>query len=601
MSALTCALSAGGETDLQAILRLIAPDGRTQEVEVPLKGKATDGTLEVEVPDPQLWWPNGLGAQPLYQIEVALYHGQSICDRRTYQLGLHTLELRQEDDQFGTSFTFVVNRVPIFAKGANWIPADSFPTRINSSHLEYLIHSAARAHMNMLRVWGGGFYESERFYDLCDQHGILVWQDFIFSCSTYPDDESFFENVRAEAVENVRRLRHRACLALWCGNNEMEWQWNDSIHPRFKEAYDRMFHHLLPEICAAEDPDHPYWPSSPSSNTPFEDPNGGHAGNTHCWTIWHGGESFTDYPGHVSRFVTEFGFQSLPALETVRTYADESEWDMASRIMEHHQRSSGGNDKIMAHLADHFLPPKDFESLIYLTQLLQAEAVRTGVENWRRNRLRTSGTLYWQLNDCWPVTSWSSLDYFGRWKALHYAARRFYAPVLLSLEGQGAAVALHVTSDLAGAWPGTVCWSLETLAGEVLKTGEEGVVVPALSSVCLGGLDFSRQVNADNRCEVVLTHELWRGDERLSMGLAPFVPTKCLKLTNPGLHTDIRETGEGLQIEITAQRLARFVWLALDSTDLVFSDNYFDLPAGRMVTVRLPRLDGCWCPVIMSP
>jgi len=612
------------EADLRAVLRLTAPDGQTQEEtgffgKNPVSGK----TLEIEVADPQLWWPNGYpstspalskveglrtgGAQPLYEAEVALYQGETLCDRRTFQLGLRTLELRQEPDEFGTSFTFVVNGVPIFAKGANWIPADSFPTRISDDHLEHLIRSAASAHMNMLRVWGGGFYEEERFYDLCDRYGILVWQDFIFSCSMYPDDEPFLENVRVEAVQNVRRLRHRASLALWCGNNEMEWGWvewgwHDPDYRRFKEAYDRLFHHFLPEICASEDPDTPYWPSSPSSNTPFEDPNSVRAGDTHNWMVWHGGQPFVGYLDHNSRFVSEFGFQSLPPLETIRTYADESEWNMTSYIMEHHQRNAAGNSKIITYMTDHFRLPKDFESLVYLTQLLQAECVRTGVEHWRRNRHRNSGALYWQLNDCWPVASWASLDYFGRWKALHYAARRFYAPVLLSATPlsfpsmggrEGGEVALRVTSDLTGEWQGTVRWSLETLEGETLETGEETVTVPALSSVHACALDFSDQVNAGNHREVVLVHELWQGDERISLGAVPLVPTKHLQLANPELRTTVREADRGLvEIEVTAQRLARFVWLELEGSDVIFSDNYFDLPAGRTATVTLPAPEG---------
>jgi len=622
------------DADLRAVLRLTGPDGRTQEEtrflgKNPVSGRA----LEIEVADPQLWWPNGYpsaslrtgGAQPLYQVEVTLYQGEgeTICDRRTFQLGLRTLGLRQEPDESGTSFTFVVNGVPVFAKGANWIPADSFPTRIShphpagahphpaGAHLEHLIRSAAQAHMNMLRVWGGGLYEEERFYDLCDQYGILVWQDFIFSCSMYPDDDPFFENVRVEAVENIRRLRHRASLALWCGNNEMEWGWvewhemgwHDTAYPHSKEVYDRMFHHLLPEICAAEDPDHPYWPSSPSSNTPFENPNGVEAGDTHNWMVWHGGQPFTSYREHDSRFVSEFGFQSLPPLETIRTYAGEADWNMTSYIMEHHQRNAAGNGKIITYMADHFRLPRDFESLVYLTQVLQAECVRTGVEYWRRNRHRNSGTLYWQLNDCWPVASWASLDYFGRWKALHYAARRFYAPVLLSAEDWGPEVTLHVTSDLTDEWQGTVRWSLETLEGETLETAEEAVTVPAcfgLSSVCVYTLDLSHQLTAGNRREVVLVYELWQGDERLSLGVVPFVPNKHLKLTDPELRYAVKDTDGGFEIEVTAQRLARFVWLEVEGTDpsttlrtgAIFSDNYFDLPAGRTATVTLPAPEG---------
>ena len=604
------------EANLRATLRLVAPDGGTQESEIALSGSAVTGTLSIQVGNPQLWWPNGYpsatlragGAQPLYQVEVALYQGNTLRDRRTFQVGLRTLELRRQPDEWGESFAFVVNGVPVFAKGADWIPADSFPTRIGDECLEHLIRSAADAHMNMLRVWGGGFYEEERFYDLCDRYGILIWQDFIFSCSTYPDAESFFENVRVEAMENVRRLRHRASLALWCGNNEMEWFWEmerpqwagKPEYERLKAAYDRMFHRFLPEICASEDPGHAYWPSSPSSNTPFADVNGGQAGDTHCWDVWHGMKPFGFYRQHPTRFVSEFGFQSLPPLATVRTYADEADWNMTSYMMEHHQRNAAGNGKIITYLTDHFRLPKDFEALVYLSQLLQAECVRTGVEHWRRNKQRVGGALYWQLNDCWPVASWASLDYFGRWKALHYAARRFYAPVLLSAEEDGSKVALYVTSDLTDEWQGTVRWSLETLAGEVLQSGEEAVMLPALGSAQVCALDFSDHltagpsitVSANIRRDLVLVYELWQGAERLSIGVLPFVPSKHLELDAPKLRTVVRKTEAGFEIKVTAKRLARFVWLELDGADTIFGDNYFDLPASRTVTVTLPALKG---------
>ena len=641
-----------GDAPLTATVRVTDPDGGVLEA----GADVTDDQQTVRVPiaQPQLWWPNGYGDQPLYRVDVFLLVEDKMLDQRTYQMGLRTIELRQEEDEWGRSFTFVVNGVPIFAKGSNWIPADSFPTRISDERLEHLIRSAADAHQNMLRVWGGGFYEEERFYDLCDQYGILVWQDFIFSCAVYPDDEAFFDNVRVEAVENIRRLRHRASLALWCGNNEMEWgwvEWGWSNLPdagRLGDAYDRMFHHVLPEIVAAEDPDTPYWPSSPSSDTPFVNPNGVRVGDTHNWEVWHGNRPFQAYREHNSRFVSEFGFQSLPALDTIRTYADKSEWNMTSYIMEHHQRNEVGNSKIITYMTDHFRLPKDFQSLVYLTQVLQAEAVRTGVEYWRRNRCCTSGTLYWQLNDCWPVASWASVDYYGRWKALHYAARRFYAPLLLSAEdwwpevppqaseptvvrwsvetsegrvlGSGERtvsslaagpltglmppsarpsdetwkpeVTLYVTSDLTGAQQTTVRWFLETLEGEVLKAGEESVAVPALSSVCARKLDFSDQVTADNQRDLVLVYELWEDDERLSMGVMPFVPNKHLSLTDPGLSTTVRQEDDHLVLEVTAKSLARFIELSLDGVDVVFSDNYFDVPTGRTVVVTCPLPEG---------
>jgi beta-mannosidase len=587
---------------LTATVRLSAPDGRTQEVRAPVEEGA--GTVRVLVEEPQLWWPNGYpapgtgDAQPLYKVEVVLAAGNRVLDQRRYQVGLRTLELRRERDEWGESFTFVVNGVPIFAKGSNWIPADSFPTRISDAHLEHLIRSAADTHQNMLRVWGGGFYEEERFYDLCDRYGILVWQDCLFSCSLYPlADEALLDNVRVELVQNVRRLRHRASLALWCGNNEIEWLWllrgwDVPELEDLKAAYDRFFHHTLPDLCAAEDPDRPYWPSSPSSNVPFQDPNAQDRGDAHYWDVWHGRRPFTAYRDQYPRFMSEFGFQSLPPLETIRTYAGEGDWNMTSYIMEHHQRSQSGNGLMIAQMTDSFRMPKDFASLVYLSMVLQAEGIRYGVEHWRRNMHRVSGTLYWQLDDCWPVASWSSLDYFGRWKALHYAARRFYAPVLLSIEDEGTWMDLHVSSDLVEPWEGTVRWSLETLDGHILVKGQEQVSVPALASTHVCTLDFVNRMSERERRETLFVAELWQDEERLALQLATFVPNKHLSLVDPGLSVIVLQQDDQLVFEVGAESVARFVELALRGTDVVLSDNYFDVPAGRTVAVTCPLPDG---------
>ncbi len=499
-----------------AVLTLVAPDGQVFETSVAVT-PSNESTLKVDIPNPQLWWPNGYGAQPLYHVKVELRKSDLVLDERDYQLGLRTIELRQQPDEWGRSFTFVVNGLPIFAKGSNWIPADSFPTRITDASLEGLIRSAAETHQNMLRVWGGGFYEEERFYDLCDRYGILVWQEFIFSCSMYPlNDPAFLENVHTEVVENIRRLRHRASLALWCGNNEMEWGWVDwgwkgPEYQDMKDAYDRFFHHTLPEWCAAEDPNHSYWPSSPSSNTPFENPNGQQQGDAHYWDVWHGRKPFTSYRDQYPRFMSEFGFQALPPLATIRTYAEEADWNMTSYIMEMHQKNASGNSLMVGQMLDSFRLPKDFESLVYLSLVLQAEGIRYGVEHWRRHPKRVAGTLYWQLNDCWPVASWSSLDYFGRWKALHYAARRFYAPLLLSIEDQPTAQNVTITSDLREPWEGSVRWSLETLDGKVLQASEESVRVAPFAATPVCQLDFSSNLDDDSRREEVFIAELWQG------------------------------------------------------------------------------------------
>lgn len=582
------------EGALSAVMEVTAPDGVRHRGSVRLDDDG--GILRYAVVDPRLWWPNGLGEQRLYQVEVSLVDGTRVLDRRTYQVGLRTVELRREPDQWGESFAFVVNGVPLFCKGANWIPADSFPTRISGEHLEHLIRSAAETHQNMLRVWGGGFYEDERFYDLCDRYGLLVWQDLVFACNWYPlDDPAFLENVRLEVIENVRRLRHRASLALWCGNNEMEWGWVDWGWDRpenadLKAAYDQAFHHNLPAWCAAEDPDRPYWPSSPSSGLPFEDPNSQERGDAHYWDVWHGRKPFTAYRDQFPRYMSEFGFQSLPPLETIATYAEKKDWNMTSYVMEHHQRSASGNGLMVGQMTDTFRMPKDFSSLVYLSMVLQAEGIRYGVEHWRRHMDRVSGTLYWQLNDCWPVASWSSIDYYGRWKALHYAARRFYAPLLLSVEDEGTWMGVHVTSDLTEPWGGTVRWALETLNGQTLSSGIEEVLAAPLSSTKVCTLDFVNHVDAANRRDVAFIAELWQGDDLLATQVAAFVPNKHLSLVDPGLSTEVLQQDDQLVCEVRAQSLARYVELSLVGADVVWSDNYFDVPAGRAlaVTCALP-------------
>ena len=586
------------ETPCQAVLHLVAPDGQVFETSA-IVVKGNESTLRLVIPNPQLWWPNGYGAQPLYQVRIELRQADILLDQKEYQLGLRTLELRQQPDEWGRSFTFVVNGLPIIAKGSNWIPADSFPTRITDAYLEMLIQAAAETHQNMLRVWGGGFYEEERFYDLCDRYGILIWQDFIFSCSAYPfDDPAFVENVHTEVIENVRRLRHRASLALWCGNNEMEWglmDWGWQGRPGYeqmKALYDQFFHHTLPEWVLGEDPDHDYWPSSPSSNTPFENPNGQAQGDAHYWDVWHGRKPFTAYRNQYPRFMSEFGFQALPPLATIRTYAEEADWNMTSYIMERHQKNDSGNALMVAQLLDTFRLPKDFESLVYLSLVLQAEGIRYGVEHWRRYPRRVSGIIYWQLNDCWPVASWSSLDYFGRWKALHYAARRFYAPLLLSIEDQPTAQNVYLTSDLPEAWVGSVRWSLETLDGRVLEANEVPVTVAPYDVTPVCHLDFTGRLDDDLRRETAFVAELWQNGQLQARQTVFFVPTKHLSLAEPAIATQLRIEQGKLEIELTAYSLARLVECALEGADVVFSDNYFDLPAGRVVKVSVPLPNG---------
>lgn len=587
------------EADLQLCLTLRDPNGKTFATTC----KIMDGsaTASIEIPNPLLWWPNGYGEQNLYHAQVSLRTGDEIVlDVRDYQLGLRTLKLQQEPDEFGESFTFVVNGVPIFAKGSNWIPADSFPTRITREQLAQLLGDAARANHNMIRVWGGGFYESEDFYDLCDSLGILVWQDFIFSCSIYPlQDQEFLANLQEEVRDNVSRIRHRASLALWCGNNEMDWGWESwgwdkAEYQNHREAYRKFFYETLPGWVESLDPDTPYWYSSPTSGTPFEDANSNDQGDAHYWEVWHGAKPFSAYREQYPRFMSEFGFQSLPPLKTIATYASEDHWNLTDYMIEHHQRSHYASALFMGQMALHYMMPADFSSLVYLTMVLQAEGIRYGVEHWRRNSHRVSGTLYWQLNDCWPVASWSSLDYFGRWKALHYACRRFYAPILLSIEDdeRTAQMKVYLTSDLQTAWKGKVHWRSMRLDGEVLDAGEMEATVEPLSSKLLFEKDFSRLTLPEKR-ETVFVAQLVQDGKVLATQLATFVRNKHVRYTDPQLKANVLEEEDGAAtIELVAGALARYVELSLDDADVVFSDNYFDVLPRETVRVTCPLPEG---------
>jgi beta-mannosidase len=585
-------------------MRVTHPNGQVDSIEAAIPAGRSGAELAVEVVDPELWWPNGLGAHPLYQIEIELAAGDRRLDHKSYQVGLRTLELRREPDEWGESFTFVVNGTPVFAKGSNWIPADSFPARVTPEMLDSLLGAAAATNHNMIRIWGGGYYETEVFYDLCDRYGILVWQDFMFACSVYPlTDPEFLANLEIETREQVRRLRHRACLALWCGNNEMErgwtiWGWDRPENADLKAAYLRYFSVTLAKWVAAEDSATPYWPSSPSSGRPLEAPIGGNSGDEHEWIVWHALAPFSGYGHETYRFVSEFGFESLPAMATVAAFApDPADWNLGSPMLDHHQRCTSGNARILYYMAQQFRLPKDFPSFVYLSQVLHAEAMRVGVEHWRRLRDRCSGALYWQLNDCWPVSSWASIDYYGRWKALQYATRRFYAPVLLTAEVEKDGVSVAVTNDLAVAWRGEVRWSLESLGGSVVASGREAVAAggAATTSVCLvpiadiKGRDFQRGT--------VLVAELWPdgGLEPAARTVTTFGPDKQLLLAKPNLEVSVwasadsehggADAGGRVFVRLVSDTLVRGVELSVDGADVIFSDNYFDLPAGRRVDV----------------
>jgi beta-mannosidase len=586
------------DEDVQAELTIKKMDGQTAVYagnEALVKDKADHSSIrfDIDIPNPELWWPNGFGKQPLYTVEVRLTKAGKILDEKQYTIGLRTLGVKREKDQWGESFAFEVNGVQIFAQGANYIPEDNIFSRASIEQTERLLRDCVDAHFNCIRVWGGGFYPGNDFYDLCDKYGLIVWQDFLFACAVYEMNDAFTDNIRQEAIDNVKRLRHHASLALWCGNNEMEWGWEEWDFPkipRLRADYIKQFEVVLADVVRKYDPQRFYWPSSPSSGGSFDKPNNENYGDVHYWEVWHSLKPFTDYRNYYFRFCSEFGFQSFPDIKTVHSFSLPEDRNIFSYVMEKHQKNGAANGKILYYLSENFKYPKDFESMVYASQILQAEAVKYGVEHWRRNRGRCMGSIYWQLNDCWPVASWSSIDYYGRWKALHYFTKRFYAPVLLSACEEGTSAELHVTNETMSAVQGTIVWRLRDRENRILKEGKVETVVEPLTAKLSIALDFSKELNSGQLIrQTYLEFALTVEGKEISGGTVLFTKAKHFDFLNPKISVDIKETETAFEIALQSQAYAKYVGLQLAEADGQFSDNYFDLSADNVKEVLLDK------------
>jgi beta-mannosidase len=546
--------------------------------------------LDLVVARPALWWPNGLGAHPLYSFKARLVINGRVADQVTTRTGLRSLELRQQPDESGKSFYFVINGVPVFSKGGNWIPADSFPTRITKDKYRQLLESVRDTNMNMLRVWGGGIYECDDFYDLADEMGILVWQDFMFACSMYPGDEAFLDNVRHEATDNVKRLRNHPSIVIWVGNNEIEtawkhWGWKDHLPASLWEDYLKIFHGVLPGVCGSLDPSRPYWPSSPSSNLE-EDPDSQRMGDVHYWQVWHASMPFSEYEKQHPRFMSEYGFQSFPQIETVDTYTVPEDHDIKSPVMLAHQRHPRGNQLIREYMLRDYPEPKDFESFLYVSQVLQAEGIRIGAEHLRRIMPHNMGSLYWQIDDCWPVASWSSIDYSGRWKALQYYARRFYSELLLSPHEENGSLNFYIVSDRPQATAAQLNVSLLDFAGHTLWTEQKTIDVAGLNSKSYLAVPLSTMLEGKDRKGVFVLAELLVGGKRVSSNHHFFEPYKNLTVQRPQISADAVRTPTGFKVTLSSDKFARAVYLSAGKQAGFFADNYFDLIPGKKVEVE---------------
>ncbi len=571
-------VSSGAE---QIGLELTDPTGR------PVAG--TEGepgkTLRLIVEQPKLWWPNGLGEQPLYTLKVMARTGGRAEDVKTLRLGLRTMTVCREKDDWGESFALCCNGVKFFAMGGDYIPEDSLPVRMTRERTEQLLQDCRDCHFNTIRVWGGGIYPEEYFYDLCDEMGLVVWQDLMFACNTYKLTDEFRENIIREAEDNLRRIRHHASLGLICGNNEMETAWLSwggvKEQPDcLKQDYLEQFEHVLKDVCTREAPDIFYWPSSPSSGGGFDDPNSLERGDVHDWSVWHGRRPFSDFAERYPRFCSEFGFESFPCMDTLKSFVhEEREMNPFSRVMESHQKCLSGNTTILYYLSQTLRYPFSMEKLVHASQWLQAEAVRTGVEHWRRHRGRCMGAIFWQINDCWPVASWAGIDSAGRWKALQYRARNFFAPTAVSLCRENTGYAVYVTHERREHFRGKVVCIIRDQEGKRCREYTMEVNCPAMSSVNVG------RILPESGETMKIVQCVLHDDKGMAL-------SECEELYTPPKHFPFREpkirvSCEGRKITLEADTFCTGV--ELQAADARFSDNWITLYPGEPRTLTADR------------
>jgi beta-mannosidase len=573
------------------------PDG-TEELQ--LNAGLNHISFPVRISAPTLWYPVGYGEQNRYRFSASVRIGREAAAHAEAKTGLRSVELRRVPDQWGKTFEFVVNGISVFAKGADVIPFDSFPNRVTPEIHRNILQAARDAHMNMVREWGGGYYESDDFYDICDELGIMVWQEFMFGGDMVPGDVGFQENVRQEAIDQIRRLRDHPSIVIWCGNNEVETGWyhwgdrqefKESVSPAIRERvwqdYVILFSDILRSTVAQYTDPVPYTPSSPSAN--FEEvPDNQHNGDMHYWQVWHAQAPASDYTLQFPRFMTEYGFQSFPEMRTIETFAKPEDFDIRSTVMQAHQKNKGGNERILTYMLREYRQPKDFASYVYLSQVQQAEIIKIGAEHLRRQRPRTMGSLYWQLNDCWPVASWASIDYYGRWKALHYYARRFYEDVLISPFLHDNKVDVYVVSDKLQPLSGTIHMRLLDFSGNSLFEQTREVAVPAQSSAIYFTVDKAVLAAKGDPGRTFLVFDLEVGGKKVSRNLIFFDVTHNLELpVTPQIETTINKDNGDYNITLRSSKLARNVYLSFGDLDVHISDNYFDLVPGETVTLQL--------------
>lgn len=546
-----------------------------------------------EIKNPKLWWTNGLGKANLYPFDINLSKNKVQLSLKKLNIGLRTIELIQEKDSIGKSFYFKLNGKPVFMKGANYIPPDSFlPSAINSTYKE-IVQNAVDANMNMLRVWGGGVYAEDTFYDECDKNGILVWQDFMFACAMYPGDEEFLDNVKNEVIDNVTRLQNHPSIALWCGNNENDegwknWGWQKQFKYSKQDSiqiwndYEKLFHQLIPKTLDSllSKKENRYWPSSPSIGWGKKESLT--QGDSHYWGVWWGKEPFEIYKQKVGRFMSEYGFQGMPNIETLEKVIQKEDLNFTSEAFKNHQKHPTGFETINEYMARDFPVPKSLEKYNYVSQILQAYGMKTAIEAHRLAKPYCMGSLYWQLNDCWPVTSWSTLDYYGNWKASHYQVKESFAPTLLMVTEITNGLSIIGSNDNLEVQKGTLNAKLIDFSGKELWTAsKECELNSEINTNCMDIL-FTELPKFAKEKTVLQLEFICKNKKTVAYHY--FVKPKELQLEKPTI--EIKIVGETL-IELKTNTLVKNLYL--HSNDSFFKENYFDLLPGISKIIKTDK------------
>ncbi|MEM1137397.1 MAG: glycoside hydrolase family 2 protein [Bacteroidota bacterium] len=584
------------EISVKAVLNI--PNVLNKEITFDLNEGEQEVSIDFQIDNPKLWWSNGLGEAHLYDVNISFFQEEQELEKYTQKLGVRNLELIQEADSIGRSFYFKLNDVPVFAKGANYIPSEIFNAIQTHETYQRVINDAVKANMNMLRVWGGAVYENDEFYELCDENGILVWQDFMFACALVPGDSLHLENIRKEANYNVKRLRKFASMALWCGNNENliawnNWGWKEAYPKKVSDKiwrdYEKVFYEILPEAVANYHPQVSYWASSPQAygdNMPDRK-----SGDEHDWTVWFAQAPFENYAKEVPRFVSEYGLQSFPEMTTIKAFTTEDkDLTYRSEVMEHRQRSNmewiapgmNGNEMIMRYIKKYYKPAQNFEDFVYLSQLTQAKGLKTAIEAHRRNMPYCMGSLYWQINDCWPTMSWASVDYFGRWKASHYAVKKAFEPIILSVEQTSKVLRVYVISEKLEAFQADLQLHFRKMNGDLLLAENHEIeVLPNTSTICFEMPLFQINFLDARKREMFLQVRLGSDNVLIAENIHLFRKEKDIRFPIPKITTQINIQEDQKILKLNTSHFSKGVQLSVKNEEVFFSDNYFDLIPGK--------------------